>query len=230
MAVVELPSDGRKALGREEARERIIGYLEALSNPLDTPISERGLAENLGLGRTPVREALRELSQEGVLEVHPTRGTFVKRLTVDEMRELYEVRFALEGMASFLAAERGNLDPLREIETELAALWEQRENPERLVDIEHVGDRLHLEIFRATGNRSLCRMYETIALKIRLLMRATRPYAPGRVRDTVGEHLALCRTVLARKPEEAQARMIDHLRRGFEARVSLLSSFSLQRA
>ena len=76
-------------------------------------LSERSLAESLQLGRTPVREAIKELCREGVLMSVPLRGTFVQRLSVEDLKEIHEVRLALEGMAAKLAAEKGGSPELR---------------------------------------------------------------------------------------------------------------------
>jgi len=67
--------------------------------PDDQPLSERGLAERLGLGRMPVREASKDLERDGLVEVQPLRGTFIRRLSFDEMRDLYEVRLGLNSRA-----------------------------------------------------------------------------------------------------------------------------------
>ncbi|MFX6230515.1 GntR family transcriptional regulator, partial [Acinetobacter baumannii] len=73
----------------------------------DVALSERTLAETLGLGRTPVREALTALAKDGLLTIHPMRGTFVRQLSFDDLREIHEMRLGLEGLAAFLAASRG---------------------------------------------------------------------------------------------------------------------------
>ena len=69
-------------------------------------VSERELMERLGLGRTPIREALRTLAQEKLVEVYPRRGIFVSPVDVGDLAALSEARIALEGFAARLAAER----------------------------------------------------------------------------------------------------------------------------
>src|SRR5579864_1268791 len=71
------------------------------------PMSERELAARLNVSRMPVREALRKLEHDGLLEIVPFRGDFVRKLSAGEVRDIYEVRQAIEGMAAFLAAKRG---------------------------------------------------------------------------------------------------------------------------
>ena len=68
-----------------------------------TPISEAERAESLGISRTPVREAMQQLAQEGLIEVFPKRGTFVARLSARDVRESFELREAVETFAARLA-------------------------------------------------------------------------------------------------------------------------------
>lgn len=79
------------------------------------PRSERQLATRLNVSRTPVHEALRKLENDGLLEIIPFRGAFVRHLSVAEVRDVYEARQAIEGMAAFLAATRGVMIKLRDL-------------------------------------------------------------------------------------------------------------------
>ena len=71
-------------------------------------LSERMLAESFSIGRMPIREAIRDLARDELIEVIPGHGAFVRQLSAEEVEELYEVRFAIEGMAAYLAALRGD--------------------------------------------------------------------------------------------------------------------------
>ncbi len=79
-----------------------------LELPPGSVVSERHLMERLGLGRTPVREALRDLARERLVDVYPRRGIFVSGVDVADIAGLSEVRLALESQAARLAAERRN--------------------------------------------------------------------------------------------------------------------------
>ena len=93
-----------------------------LDLPPGSVVSERELMDRLGLGRTPVREALRDLAREQLVEVYPRRGMFVSGVDVGDMAGLSEVRLVLEGTAARLAAERRNDADLLEIEALLAEI------------------------------------------------------------------------------------------------------------
>lgn len=84
-------------------------------------LSERGISLQFGVGRMLVREAIRMLAQEGLLEVSPMRGTFVRQLSLTDLQEIHEVRLALEGMAASLAAQKGNPDNLMAIAKKCAS-------------------------------------------------------------------------------------------------------------
>ena len=87
--------------------ERICALFVGGAVPFDAPLSERAIAETVGLGRMPVREALRELAGEGIVSVEPGRGTYLRQLDAVDVTELLEVRLAIEGMGARLAAEKG---------------------------------------------------------------------------------------------------------------------------
>ena len=92
----------------EQATSRIRELIVTLELPPGSPLSERELMERLGLGRTPVREALRTLAQEKLVEVYPRRGIVVAPVDVGDLAALSEARLALESFAARLAAERAN--------------------------------------------------------------------------------------------------------------------------
>ena len=94
----------------EQATQRIRELIVTLELPPGSPLSERELMERLGLGRTPVREALRTLAQEKLVEVYPRRGIVVAPVDVGDLASLSEARRTLESFAARLAAERANED------------------------------------------------------------------------------------------------------------------------
>ena len=126
-------------------------------------IDERELIERLEIGRTPVREALRRLSHEGLVEVYPRRGMFVTGVDVRELARLSEVREVLEPEAARLAAERAT-DADRE---ELRALLAELEGgASELMDLD---ERIHRAVYRAAHNDLLeatLEQYYVLALRI----------------------------------------------------------------
>src|SRR5438552_12318402 len=126
----------------------------------DEPLSERSLSNRLAFGRTPVREALMALARDGLLTIHPMRGTFVRQMSFDDLREIHELRLALEGMAAYLAATRGATDALRNCAAEL-----KRVQAPAAIDVEEaqqIGWAFHDELFRATANARLAHAYDNL--------------------------------------------------------------------
>lgn len=199
---------------RTVAMERICSLFLDGAVPFDTPLSERAIAETIGLGRMPVREALRDLAREGIVSVEPGRGTYLRRLGARETTELLEVRIAIEGMAARLAAERGFVGALPDVVAALRTLAKGRLTRKRLREAEVVGDRVHWLIVEGAGNEILNGLYAGLRLRIAISLRLVQQREEARIRETIAEHLAIADAVLARSPDEAASALQSHLGRG----------------
>jgi len=213
----------------ERAYERLVALLLDGAFPEDVPLSERTLSDTLGFGRTPVREAVRDLVREGVLESHPTRGTIVRPMSLTELQDIYEIRYAIEGMAGFLAAERGALDSLDAYEAEferiLAAPHEQD-----IVRVHDHGVDFHMEVMRLSGNEKLLDMYRPFRLRFRIPFGIVRQRRPERVLAAVQEHLEILRAIKRRDAGRARELICGHLRTGMDFRMNMLTSRPAYRA
>ena len=130
-------------------------------------IDERELVERLEIGRTPVREALRRLAQEGLVDVYPRRGMFVTGVDVRRLARLSEVRAVLEPVAARLAADRAT-DADR---AELAALLEELD--EGTGDLMDLDERIHRAVYRAAHNDLMAatlEQYYVLALRIWMIV------------------------------------------------------------
>lgn len=201
---------------RTVAMERICSLLLDGAVPFDAPLSERAIADAIGVGRMPVREALRDLAREGIVSVEPGRGTFLRRLGAVEITELLEVRLALECMAARLAAEKGFTGDLPQLVAELRELQQQPFSGRRVRAAEAIGDRVHRTVVQGASNETLNSLYAGLSLRIGISLRLVQLREVGRIRQTVDEHLAVAEAILARKPERAVKALRDHLRRGHE--------------
>ena len=216
------------ASDRETAHARIRSLILGGGLDPDAPVSERQLAERLGLGRTPVREALKSLARDGLLDVIPMRGTFLRQPSIEEVREIYEVRLALEGMATVLVAERGAPPELRRFRTRLADL-QDRTDAAAIERMHRIGWDFHEAIVTATGNRRMRRMYEALRMPI-MALRSGRPVDAAQARRSLIEHLAILDAIEAGDGAGAQRRMTEHLTTVLEARVRLQASGVLSAA
>lgn len=135
---------------------------EILSNHLKAgaPLPTERFIGELGLSRTPLREAILQLEKEGFVEVRPRMGTFVSHLNLREIQDMYQVRRELEGLAARLAAGRVQIERLAEVEKELKRHpLAGRINYEGLSE---AGQGLHRLIVESCGNRVLAQFIRSL--------------------------------------------------------------------
>lgn len=176
--------------------------------------SLNAVAEMLQMSRTPVRDALQKLAQEGLVESLPSRGFRVKEMSRKQILELYQIRCAIEGYCCFqLAAEsHGPEDAL--FFTELRQSMEQQK---QVVD-RGLGVARFLELDRAfhrllvhrLGNEELERIIENYRDRIDGFALASLR-RPGLLEQTLLEHGAVAEAVIRREPEVARAAMVAHM-------------------
>jgi DNA-binding GntR family transcriptional regulator len=179
-------------------------------------VSERGLQKTLGVGRTPVREALQRLEGESLIEVYPRRGIFVSNVNVLDLGVLSEVRIALEGFAARLAAERATAadkaataELIADLE-ELSATADER----LLIDLDQ---RIHRHVYRCAHNSFLETTldgYYVLTLRIWFLALDR----VNRLGDAVKEHLELLVAIRDGDPARAEDAMKRHVA-GFEEAI-----------
>jgi DNA-binding GntR family transcriptional regulator len=171
-------------------------------------VNERELIERLEIGRTPVREALRRLAQEQLVEVYPRRGIFVTTVDVRDLARLCEVRAVLEPAAARLAAERATQLDLDELGSLLNDLSRQRGRDEKTLMA--LDQRIHRTIYRCTHNHFLeATLEEYYALALRIWMMALEE--TGELQAAVLEHRALLEAVAFGKGEVAAQIMREHV-------------------
>jgi DNA-binding GntR family transcriptional regulator len=179
-------------------------------------IEERALMEQLGIGRTPVREALRRLAQERLVEVYPRRGMFVTGVDVRELARLSEVRVVLEPEAARLAALRATDDDRAELER----LLEELDHPGSLIDLD---ERIHRAVYRAAHNDLLeatLEQYYVLALRI-WVMALDRAHE---LEDAVQEHRPMLEAIRDGDPGRAADTMRSHVQNFEEAMHRVLMS------
>lgn len=208
-------------LERDRAYQRILDLIMAGNVELDEALSERKLADSLEIGRTPVREAMRDLARDGVLEVRPARGTYVRSLSEDDIRQIYEAREGLEGFAAALAAERGPTRELQQFGPMFQGMLDQPE-AHSVEGIHEAGVEFHTEVVRSARNRQLLSVYRPLRLRNRLALALPRYFDSTRVRAALQEHFDILDRIEARDPAGARDLMVLHLQAGAQARLRLL--------
>jgi DNA-binding GntR family transcriptional regulator len=188
----------------DQAYHAIRGLIVSLELAPGAVIDERQLVERLAIGRTPVREALRRLAQERLVEVYPRRGMFVSGVDVRELARLSEVREVLEPEAARLAAERATDTDRRELGALLAELDTAGGE---LMDLD---ERIHRAVYRAAHNDLLeatLEQYYVLALRI-WSMALDRAHD---LEEAVEEHRALLEAIRSGDAERAADTMRAHV-------------------
>jgi len=208
--------DTSKKLRRHVAYEAIRAKILAGELPSGAALSEAELAEMLGTSRTPVREALLRLQDEGLATILPRRGAIVRGLTLEEVHEGLLVRQALEGMAAALAATRVSRDTLRELRSNWEHLLETVSDS-TLADLEKQGIGFHRVIVEAAANRTLARLLESIRFQVegskQLFLAGSGELAVRRARLLCEDHLLVIAALETGDPRRAERSMTEHLRR-----------------
>ena len=199
----------------DQAYYRIRELIVTLELPPGSLVSERELMEQLGLGRTPVREALRALARERLVDVYPRRGMFVSPVDVGDLAGLSEVRVALEGQAARLAAERATDAERAETANLLEELNGSAADDERtLIDLDQ---RLHRHVYRCAHNPFLeTTLNEYYMLTLRIWFLALDRVV--RLGDAIQEHRELLEAIRDRDPARAEDVMRRHVG-GFERAI-----------
>lgn len=196
-------------------REQIV---QGLQRP-GARLNEGEIAQMLGTSRGPVREALRRLSHHGLVTVEPHRGAFVRSLDLAEVRELFEVRIALESEAADLAAAR--LD--RAGTEQLLHLQDQAGREVGHGQQAVVFDRLDLHelIVRLAGNQRLAQAVTQINVELKLA-RSRSGATQVRARHAVQEHGRLVERLTAGDRAGAALEMREHLTASLQNTIALL--------
>ncbi len=171
------------------------------------------LSDRLGVSRTPVREALTRLEQEGYVSFLPNRGFTCKEIRLQEAEELYELREALEVFAVEKAIERLNAEALDELWRKMdryGADVQRRFSRERLIYDQDV----HLEIARLSGNETLTRTLTQVFERIILKRRTDGLYDPARGISAHQEHRQMIRAMKRRDTALATDILRAHIRAG----------------
>jgi DNA-binding GntR family transcriptional regulator len=200
----------------DQAYYRIRELIVSLELRPGSLISERALMASLGVGRTPVREALRALARERLVEVYPRRGMFVSGVDVGDLAGLSEVRAELESHAARLAAERATENDRALIAPLLAELnGAGGELGERtLIDLDQ---RIHKHVYRCAHNPFLeATLDEYYVLTLRIWFLALDRVA--RLEDAVGEHRELLEAIRDGDAGRAEDAMRRHVT-GFERAI-----------
>jgi len=195
----------------DKAYHLIKRKIVTLELPPSSLIDEQGLTEDLGIGRTPIREALRQLAAEKLVVVVPRRGSFVADISITDLQELWEVRWELEGLAARLAAQRIGERLLKQMK----ALFDDfdqvvaKGGSRAFMDID---GRFHHLLYQATSNKFLEDVLDRLyALSARLWYMSLGRVSHQVVREAIREHAAVVEALEEGNAEDAERIMRGHI-------------------
>ena len=198
----------------EEAYARILERILCLEMAPGSVVNETKLREELGIGRTPIREALQRLARENLVRSVPHRGTFVTDVNITDLARITEVRVVLEAHAARLAAEKLTIADRQAIESVLDLMHAAVTDQHELMRLDQL---IHRTVYRAARNPFLeatLERYFNLSLRLWYLVLDRKV----RLREAVEEHRELLSAILAGNGDRAEDVMRRHVA-GFEREI-----------
>lgn len=188
------------------AYESIKRYILEADLDEEARLTEEFLSDRLGISKSPVREALNSLQSEGLIRIEPRRGAFLRRFTIKEVRDLYDLREVLEVHA--VASAKVTPELCAELKASIQRTRGCLKAHDKLQHIEE-DTRFHRMIARASGNGELCGILSNIQNKIWLFRCKTYTLSSS---TAPGAHGTILQALQAKDREAAKKAMRDHIR------------------
>jgi DNA-binding GntR family transcriptional regulator len=211
--------DGRGAVfsGRHDRRKVTDWVYEEIRQAIidlrlkpGEPLREATIAEQLGVSKTPVREALARLEQEGLVETTSFKGALVSGYSSEDLLDIYELRELLEGAAARAAAESGSPAALEQLVSLVTRSRELRAQGD-VGELARLLGEFDTAVYEQVANRRIRALIENLQAHLARIGKLTEDI-PGRVEASVEEHAKIVDAIAARHPGEAERLMRVHIR------------------
>ena len=183
-------------------------------------LMEIQLAEEMGVSRTPVREAIRKLELEGLVVMIPRKGAYVAGLSLKDIVDVFEIRGALEGLAAELAAERITDNELEELERYLVKIADDIEKGD-LDKVVATDTEFHSILYQASRNQRLSQIISNRREHIQRFRTTSLSY-PGRMKTALEEHRKIVEAISARDCELAFKLAQEHIENAENSMMSMI--------
>ena len=190
------------------ALKQAIMQADIYSHPQEIRLDERQLSESLGVSRTPIREAMTVLEQEGFLRTVPRRGVFIVRKTKKQIVEMIEMWAAIESMAARLATVNASDEDIAELRT----MFDEFRNSTPAEHIDEYSDAniaFHQAIIRLSGSHLMGTTIENVLLHVRAIRRMTIAQSDRAARSIV-DHMRIIEALEKRDTELAERLVRQH--------------------
>jgi DNA-binding GntR family transcriptional regulator len=206
-----VPLTPAKALKTQvyEALKEIIGRMDIYSNPEPLRLDERALGEQLGVSRTPVREAISRLEQEGLVRTIARRGAFVVRKTKDEIIDMIDAWAALESMAARLATSRASDQEIASLRKNFTNFDDSAEAKAHIDEYSETNIDFHQTIIRLGKSPLITEMSDQLFFHMRAI-RVSTIKERDRVSRSVIDHIRIIEAIEDRDPYHAEQLVRDH--------------------
>ncbi len=187
-------------------------------------LMEVQLADELGISRTPVREAIRKLEQEGYVIMMPRRGTYVSNISEGDVKEIFEIRSALESLAAGLAArriEQNELEDLQSLLNEIEGYIKQN-NIEKIVETDV---KFHGLLYQVSRNNRLVGIINNLKEQLARFRTLSMSY-PGRLQATFEEHSEMVEAISNGDVSSARDAAERHMEQAEETLLKAMRKFN----
>lgn len=176
-------------------------------------LKEMTIGKELGVSRTPVREAFRQLELEGLIQIIPNKGAYVTGITPKDVHDIYMIRSSLEGMCARLATENISTELLEELEENvyLASFHASKGHMEQMAELDN---RFHNILYEACGSKMLQNLLQDFHQYVIRIRRKTLSTSRGMASNE--EHMAIMEAIKAKDAEEAERLANQHIVKAYE--------------
>ncbi len=184
-------------------------------------VTENELSGRLGVSRTPIRGALRRLCEEGLVDIAPNRRVTIVGISTEDLIDAYKIRMRLEGLSSALATERMTDEEKKKLSdfVELSEYYISKKDTENLKMLD---TQFHSMIYRASGNRMLCRILSELHRNITRYRKMSLT-VPGRLESSVKEHREILEAILRGDSAEADRLTSCHIEHALQNLTNTLN-------
>ncbi len=191
------------------ALKQAITEMDVYSTEDEIRLDERALSDSLGVSRTPVRETLARLEQEGFVMNIPRRGTFVTRKTRQEIIEMIQVWAGLEGVAARIVAQTATTAQLQSLRDMFASFTDETELQGHLDEYSNTNVKFHQKIIEMSGVQLMQDITENLFLHLRSIRDRTI-HEKDRVARSIIDHMHIIEALESRDPDLAQRLSVEH--------------------